>query len=80
MTSTQIIGSAIAWALICLFWLGVNVFDGWVQRNIYPRLRARFPRTARAMDRFGLLGKQVDGGRATEPAKQLGGARRIGEK
>lgn len=22
-----------------LFWLGVNVFDGWVQRNIYPGIR-----------------------------------------
>lgn len=25
-----------------LFWLGVNVFDGWVQRNVYPGIRLRW--------------------------------------
>jgi hypothetical protein len=35
----HILGTAIAFAAICLFWLGVNVFDGWVQRNVYPPIR-----------------------------------------
>lgn len=26
------------------FWLGVNVFDGWVQRNIYPKIRQALSR------------------------------------
>lgn len=78
-TAQRFLGFALAWAGICLFWLGVNVFDGWVQRNVYPRLRMRFPRTARAMDRVGLLGKQVASGHAAEPAKHLRGPGRVGQ-
>lgn len=62
-----------------LFWLGVNVIDGWVQRKIYPRLRVRFPRTTKVMDRLGLLGKQVGSGQACAPTQKLSSARRIGE-
>jgi hypothetical protein len=35
---------------ILLFWLAVNVFDGWVQRNVYPPIRlwwARLKASAR---------------------------------
>jgi hypothetical protein len=38
-------GVVIAWVAILLFWLGVNVVDGWVQRNVYPRLRLRWARS-----------------------------------
>lgn len=67
----HLLGIAIAWAAICLFWLVVNVVDGWVQRNIYPKLRARFPRTA------ALLGKQIGRRHSTFRAKDLSGPRRI---
>jgi hypothetical protein len=33
------LGIVIAWVCILLFWLGVNVVDGWVQRNVYPPIR-----------------------------------------
>jgi hypothetical protein len=35
-------GIVIAWVAILLFWLGVNVLDGWVQRNVYPPIRLWF--------------------------------------
>jgi hypothetical protein len=35
----RFLGMVIAWVAILLFWLGVNVVDGWVQRNVYPPIR-----------------------------------------
>lgn len=47
-------GTAIAWTGICLFWLAVNVFDGWVQRNVYPPVRLWFARLwASAREKIG---------------------------
>ncbi len=37
-------GIVIAWVIMLLFWLGVNVVDGWVQRNVYPPIRLWFAR------------------------------------
>lgn len=48
-----------------LFWLGVNVLDNWVQRNVYPKLRARFPRTA------ALLGKEIGRRKPASAPKDL---------
>lgn len=57
-----------------LFWLGVNVFENWLKRRIYPRFRAHFPRTT------ALLLKQI-GGRKTSPtAEKLSGPRRVGKQ
>lgn len=64
------LGIAIVMPLICLFWLGVNVFDGWVQRNIYPRIRLK----------FALLREKITGRHTANPTQQLGSARRIGKK
>jgi hypothetical protein len=44
------LGVVIAWVCILLFWLGVNVLDGWVQRKVYPPIRlwwARLKASAR---------------------------------
>lgn len=57
-----------------LFWLGVSVFDNWVQRNIYPKLRAKFPRTA------ALLGKEIGRRKPARTAEQLRGAGRVGQE
>lgn len=35
----RFLGVVIAWMAILLFWLGVGVVDGWVQRNVYPPIR-----------------------------------------
>jgi hypothetical protein len=46
----RFLGIVIAWVCILLFWLGVNVVDGWVQRNVYPPIRlwwARLKASAR---------------------------------
>lgn len=48
-----------------LFWLSVNVLDNWVQRNIYPKLRARYPRTA------ALLGKEIGRRKPASATKDL---------
>lgn len=40
----RFLGIVIAWVCILLFWLGVNVLDGWVQRNVYPPIRLWFAR------------------------------------
>jgi hypothetical protein len=42
--SLRFLGFVIAWVCILLFWLGVNVLDGWVQRNVYPPIRLWFAR------------------------------------
>jgi hypothetical protein len=43
-TFLRLLGVVIAWVGILLFWLGVNVVDGWVQRNVYPPVRLWFAR------------------------------------
>jgi hypothetical protein len=43
-TFLRLLGVVIAWVAILLFWLGVNVVDGWVQRNVYPPIRLWFAR------------------------------------
>lgn len=56
-----------------LFWLGVNVFDGWVQRNVYPKIRQAFSRWMVSVR------EQIDRSKSTTTAKKLGGAGRIGK-
>jgi hypothetical protein len=69
----RLLGIALAWAAILLFWLGVNVVDGWVQRNVYPPIRlwwARLVASAREKLRRGT--------RRQRPG-DLSGPRRIGK-
>lgn len=35
----RFLGMVIAVVIMLLFWLGVNMLDGWVQRNVYPPIR-----------------------------------------
>lgn len=69
----KFLGVIIAWVVILLFWLGVNVVDGWVQRNIYPPIRlwwARLVASAR---------EKVRRRKPADPAKHLGNSARIGK-
>jgi hypothetical protein len=69
----RLLGIALAWAAILLFWLGVNVVDGWVQRNVYPPIRlwwARLVASAR---------EKLRRGKSRQRAGDLSGPRRIGK-
>jgi hypothetical protein len=67
------LGVALAWAAICLFWLGVNVLDGWVQRKVYPPIRLWWARlVASAREKF--TRRQT-----ASPTKHLGNPPRIGK-
>lgn len=57
-----------------LFWLGVNMFEGWLKRRVYPRFRARYPRTS------ALLTRQIGRRQTRSTTEQLRGPRRVGEK
>jgi hypothetical protein len=74
MDEYRFLATALVVGLIApLFWLGVNVFDGWVQRNVYPGIRRWFS---------GLLcsvREKIGRRKSTAATKQLGDARRIGE-
>ena len=66
-------GFVIAWVAILLFWLGVNVVDGWVQRNIYPPIRLWFART------WASAREKVRSGKRRHGPGDLSGPRRIGK-
>jgi hypothetical protein len=69
----RLLGIALAWAAILLFWLGVNVVDGWVQRNVYPPIRlwwARLVASAR---------EKLRRGKRRQRPGDLSGPRRIGK-
>lgn len=65
---------ALVVAFGCVFWLGVNVFDGWVQRNVYPKIRLWWARTKSS------LREKIAGRHGADATKDLGSARRIGKK
>lgn len=53
-----------------LFWLGVNVFDGWVQRNIYPGIKRW----------FSSLREKIHRRKPAPTTEQLSGPSRVGSK
>ncbi len=57
----------------CVFWLGVNMFDGWVQRNIYPKIRLWWARQKAS------LREKISRRHSGEAPKNLGSTRRIGK-
>lgn len=61
-------------AFSCVFWLGVNILDGWVQRNVYPVIRLKFYRLR------DLLREKIVRRHAAHATNNLGSARRIREK
>lgn len=56
-----------------LFWLGVNVFENWLKRRVFPRFRSSFPGTS------ALLLKEIGGRKTGKSTEKLGGPRRVGE-
>jgi hypothetical protein len=72
----RLLGIALAWAAILLFWLGVNVVDGWVQRNVYPPIRLWWARlVASAREKREKLRR----GKRRQRPGDLSGPRRIGK-
>ena len=69
----KFLGTAIAIAFCCVFWLGVNVFDGWVQRNVYPKIRLWW-----AIKKASLREK-ISRRHPADATKDLGSSRRIGK-
>lgn len=57
-----------------LFWLGVNVFDGWVQRNVYPIIRLWWRR------RVASVREKISRRKPGTTAKQLGSPSGVGKK
>lgn len=57
-----------------LFWLTVNVFDGWMQRNVFPKIRRRYPWTSY------LLGKQIGRREPSAAPDELGRPAGVGKK
>lgn len=75
MSTTEFLATGLVVGVIGpLFWLGVNMLDGWMQRTYFARLRVRYPWTAY------LLGKQIGRREASAPAQNLGGSARVGKK
>lgn len=47
-TTMDIIATALVVGIIGpLFWLGVGIFDNWVQRNVYPKIKLLARKVAR---------------------------------
>lgn len=57
----------------CVFWLGVNVFDGWVQRKVYPPIRLWWAQ------RRALLREKIASRKRRAATQKLGSTRRIGK-
>lgn len=68
------IATGLVVALGCVFWLGVNVFDGWVQRNIYPKIRLWWARKKAS------LREKISRRHPGEPADHLGSSAGVGKK
>lgn len=69
----RFLGFVIAWVAILLFWLGVNVVDGWVQRNVYPPIRLWWART------WASAREKVRARKRRHGSADLSGPRRIGK-
>jgi len=61
------IATGLVVAIGCVFWLGVNIVDGWVQRNVYPKIRLK----------FALLREKITRRHTRPTPEKLGSARRI---
>lgn len=73
MSNYEMLGTAIVVGFSCVFWLGVNIFDGWVQRNVYPKIRLWWAR------KVALLREKIAHRKASSGAKKLGSSGRIGK-
>lgn len=69
----RFLGLVIAWVAILLFWLGVQMADGWVQRNVYPPVHLWWRRLLASAR------EKLRPGKRRKGAADLGGTRRIGE-
>ncbi len=70
MSWERMLGTGLVVCFGCVFWLGVNILDGWVQRNVYPKIRAK----------WASLTRNFPGRKASKAAANLGESARIGKK
>jgi hypothetical protein len=75
MGTYEFLATALVMGIIApLFWLGVNVLDGWVQRNVYPRIRIWWA------EKMALLREKVARRQPGATTQQLSRPGGVGEK